>query len=63
MAEAQKVPTRSELPTEYTWDLSVVYANVDAWDQDVARIEGLLPELTSLQGTLAQGAAKLLAPN
>ncbi len=60
MAEAQKVPTRSELPTEYTWDLSVVYANVDAWDQDVARIEGLLPELTSLQGTLAQGAAKLL---
>ena len=52
--------TRSELPTEYTWDLSVVYANVDAWDQDVARIEGLLPELTALQGALAQGAAKLL---
>ena len=60
MAEAQKVPSRSELPVAYTWDLSVVYGNTDAWDADVARIEELLPELSALQGAIDQGAGKLL---
>ncbi|HNP73298.1 MAG TPA: oligoendopeptidase F [Kouleothrix sp.] len=60
MTEAQKVPRRDELPAAYTWDLSVVYADIDAWDADVAKIEGLLPDLTALQGKLGEGAGQLL---
>jgi len=60
MAEAQKVPQRAEIPVEYTWDLATVYPNTDAWDQDVARLESMLPDVTALQGTLGQGASVLL---
>src|SRR5215211_4392790 len=41
-------------------DLAIVYANTDAWDQDVAQLESKLPNITALQGTLGQGASVLL---
>lgn len=60
MSEVQRVPTRSEAPIEHTWDLGLVYADIAAWEGDVARIEGLLPDLAALQGTLHTGAGQLL---
>ncbi|MFO7166880.1 MAG: oligoendopeptidase F [Chloroflexota bacterium] len=60
MAEAQKVPRRSEIPVEYTWDLTTVYADDSAWEQDIAALEQLLPEATALAGSVAQSAASLL---
>ena len=60
MTEAQKVPRRDEVPVKDTWDLTKIYADTAAWEQDVARLEGLLPEVAALQGTIGQGADKLL---
>jgi oligoendopeptidase F len=60
MIEAQKVPRRDQVPLEHTWDLAKIYATTEAWDQDVARLEGMLPEVAAMQGTLGHGADKLL---
>jgi oligoendopeptidase F len=60
MAETHKVPRRDEVATADTWDLATIYADVDAWEADVARLEGMLPEITAAQGTIAQGSAALL---
>ncbi|HEU5098634.1 MAG TPA: oligoendopeptidase F [Roseiflexaceae bacterium] len=60
MTEAQKVPRRDELPIEHTWDLTKIYTDTEAWERDVARLDGMLPEVAALQGTIDQGADKLL---
>ncbi len=60
MTEAQKVPRRDEVAVNDTWDLTKIYADTAAWEQDVARLEGLLPEVAALQGTIGEGADKLL---
>jgi oligoendopeptidase F len=60
MTEAQKVPRRDQVPVEDTWDLTKIYADTEAWEQDLANLEGLLPEVTAIQGTIGQGADKLL---
>src|SRR5262249_39132339 len=60
MTEAQKVPRRDEVPVEYTWDLTKIYADTQAWERDLARLEGMLPEVAALQGTIGAGADGLL---
>lgn len=60
MTEAQKVPRRSEIPVEFTWDLTTVYADDGAWEQEIAALEGLLPEVAALQGHVAKSAPALL---
>src|SRR6187455_1857852 len=60
MTEAQKVPRRDEVPVQDTWDLTKIYADTAAWERDLAKLEGWLPEVASIQGTIGQGADKLL---
>src|SRR5262245_5280477 len=60
MTEALKVPRREEVPVEHTWDLTKIYADTEAWERDVARLEGMLPEAAALEGAIGQGADKLL---
>jgi oligoendopeptidase F len=60
VTEAQKVPRRDEIPPEYTWDLTTVYADDAAWEQDIAALEAQLPEIAALQGRVAESAAALL---
>jgi oligoendopeptidase F len=60
VVETQKVPRRDEVPVEHTWDLTMIYASDDAWEQEVAKLEHMLPELAALQGTLAEGPQALL---
>ncbi len=60
MIETQKVPHRSEIPVEHTWDLTTIYATDQAWEQAIARLEAMLPEITALEGKIGQGAASLL---
>jgi len=56
----QKVPTRAEAPVEFTWDLSVVFPDVTAWEQELAAVEEQAGQLAALQGTTAQGPEHLL---
>ena len=60
MTATQKLPDRAELPAEYTWDLTTIYPSDAAWEADVARLDQLLVEVGTLQGTLATGPQALL---
>lgn len=60
MIETQEIRARSELPVEFTWDLTVVYKNDAAWEREVAEAEEKKPELEALQGTVSRSAASLL---
>ncbi|HYG57829.1 MAG TPA: M3 family oligoendopeptidase, partial [Symbiobacteriaceae bacterium] len=51
---------RDEVKREYTWDLEPLYATVEAWEQDFARVGDLIPKLSGYQGKLAQSAGTLL---
>lgn len=61
MTEAQQVPRRDQIPTEYTWDLTTVYADDAAWEQDIAQIDQMLAEVGALQGMVMKNAENLLA--
>ena len=42
---------RSEIQTEYTWDLSHIYANDEQFDQDILTTKQLIKELVEQQTT------------
>src|SRR5258707_12218116 len=60
MVAAVKVPHRTEVPVEFTWDLTTVYADDATWQQAVAGLEARLPEIAAAEGTIAHGADSLL---
>ena len=53
--------SREEIPARYTWDLTAICRDWDAWTGLYRRLEAAVESFTTLQGTLAQGAARLLA--
>ncbi|MFV9507132.1 MAG: oligoendopeptidase F [Oscillochloridaceae bacterium umkhey_bin13] len=58
--EAERVPARFEIPIEHTWDLTVVFADVPAWEAELAAVEAITQQLAARQGSLGNGAAALL---
>ena len=52
---------RAEIPAEFRWDFSAIYADWPAWDLAVQQMEALMQRFTALAGTLAQGPQALLA--
>lgn len=60
MTETTTVPRRSDVPAEYTWDLSLVYGSPEAWERDSAALDEMLPEVAALQGKVGQSAGTLL---
>lgn len=51
---------RHDVPVEHRWDLDAVYGSVAAWEQDYAKVEAMLPELTGFQGRLGESSQTLL---
>jgi len=60
MIDTQKVPTRGEVPVEHTWDLSVIFPDVEQWERELAATEELAKELAGFQGTLGDDPEQLL---
>lgn len=58
--DTHKVPTRAEAPVEYTWDLSVIFPDDEAWERELAAVEERAKDAIALQGTLAQDPEQLL---
>lgn len=52
---------RVEIPEEYTWDLSHIYPNWEAWEKDLAALIELMEQYQAFKGTLAQGPEQILA--
>jgi oligoendopeptidase F len=51
---------RSEVDQRYTWDLASIYPTLEAWQDDLKRVEEALPGLESFKGHLGDSAQKLL---
>ncbi len=53
-------PERADVPEEFRWDLTDMYADKEAWEADVRRFESLLEDLAQYRGTLNRGGKQLL---
>ncbi len=60
MAETKKLPLRSEIPEEYTWDLTHIFPSDEAWYAALEEAKTLTQGLRAYQGQLSQGADRLL---
>jgi oligoendopeptidase F len=49
---AAVIPTRDQIATEHTWDLSPLYATTQDWEADFARLDGLLEPVLARRGRL-----------
>jgi oligoendopeptidase F len=50
---------RSEIPKEYQWNSTDIYASVEDWDADLAKVEAMAPELAAFEGRLGESADTL----
>ena len=60
-ALADEPKERSEVPAQYKWDLSSMYASREAWDADRKKFESMLPDIREFKGHLADGGETLLS--
>ena len=51
---------RSEIPDEYKWDLTDIYADWDAWETDFTELKETMDEYAAFKGRLAEGSDVLL---
>lgn len=58
-ANNSKLPERNEIDPKYTWDLSHIYPNDEAWEQDYEVLSKLIDKLTSFKGILNQSPQNL----
>ncbi len=56
----QTFKRREDIPTEYTWDLTSIFSSNEDWELTFQALQRRLPELATLQGTLAQSGQALL---
>lgn len=62
-AAAQRPETRerAQIPAEYRWDFSPIYADWDAWEQGARTMEAKMDAFAARKGTLAAGPQAVLA--
>ncbi|MEO6891770.1 MAG: oligoendopeptidase F [Ktedonobacteraceae bacterium] len=56
----QTLQKRSEIPTEYTWNLESIFQTNEEWEQAFQEIQSRIPELEAQQGTLVRSGQALL---
>jgi len=54
------VPARDSVPGRYKWNLSDICADWDDWQRSYGELETAIEAFPAFQGTLAQGASRLL---
>ncbi|MDR3321448.1 MAG: oligoendopeptidase F [Synergistaceae bacterium] len=55
------LPERADVPDEFKWRLSGIYASLDDWELDFESIKSDLPKLAIMRGSLGNSARNLLA--
>jgi oligoendopeptidase F len=51
---------RADVPVDDTWDLTAIYPTREDWEAAIDEVRADLPGLAALQGTLGEGAHRLL---
>ncbi|QGJ69607.1 Oligoendopeptidase F [Planctomycetales bacterium 10988] len=59
MSTVTRLPKRSEVPTEDTWDLSSLFPNDEAWEEEFQEWQKSIAKYEEYQGTMEQGAHQL----
>ncbi|HMO93796.1 MAG TPA: oligoendopeptidase F [Pirellulaceae bacterium] len=59
MNEIQRLPKRSEVPLNHTWDLSGLFASEQEWEESLQLYEGQIAGYAKFKGRLGEGAALL----
>jgi oligoendopeptidase F len=59
--QVRRLPKRSEVPVEDTWDLSSLFASDEAWEAAFRAWEAQIPQYASFRGTLGRSAVDLAA--
>ena len=57
----KKIPVRSEVPEEFTWNLKDLFPSDEAWLAEYEALKAVPAEIAAFQGTLGRSAADLLA--
>ena len=55
-----KIPERSEIPEEFTWDLRDLFSDDEAWAQEHRALNECIGQLASYAGTLGERPGRLL---
>ncbi len=55
-----RIPKRSEIPEEYTWDLSDMFPSDEAWKKEYEALQDMPARLASFRGRLGESAETLL---
>ena len=59
MADQKKIPQRSEIPVEHTWDTSAIYPTDTAWEKEFDETQALVRTLPQYAGRLGESAKTL----
>ena len=57
MTEAVKIPERSQIPVEETWNLADLYPSDQAWEQDLEATRALARKLPGYAGRLGESTS------
>ena len=58
--DVSKIPARSEIPVEYTWDLRDLFPDDEAWTKELRALSDCPKELAAFAGTLGERPGRLL---
>ena len=61
MSKTKRIPLRSEVKTEDTWDLSPLFKSDAAWRRGLSKLEKQIEGYAGFRGTLGRSAKALLA--
>ena len=61
VAAGPEMRTRDEIPAQYRWDFSPIYADWNAWEAGMKEIEAKMDAFGAFKGTLASGPEAVLA--
>ena len=59
MADIKKIPERSEIPEQYTWNTTDIFPSDEAWEQAYLEAKAMIPSLAAYAGKLGESAANV----
>lgn len=58
---SERIPERKDIPVEYTWDLTDIFASDEAWLSEYEALRGEGEKISAFAGKLGENAGTLLA--
>ena len=59
MSQAKAIPERSQIAPEYTWNTADLYPTDQAWQEDLSRLQSMVPKLAAYACRLEASADTL----